>query len=95
MMNNLKFINDEGPQGVFIFYGYLLLDEKFKDVVVFDTQSLRSMFVQEYKKTKNDFNYLSREFFKEAFGADLIKSYLYIKDKYFNESIVMKIEETK
>jgi len=75
--------NDDGPQEVFIFYSFLILDDKCNNLTVFDKSSLRSTFVKTYRRLKESHGHLNKKLFQEVYVDDLTRSYLYIKNKYF------------
>lgn len=74
--------DDLGPDGVFVFYSFLV-SERDGNITIFGKVALRSVFVAEYRKLKESHKHLEKEVFKRAFTKDLILSYLYLKDKYF------------
>ena len=75
--------NDKGPEKVFIFYSFLILDDECNNLTVFDKSSLRSTFVKTYRRLKRSHVHLDKKLFKKTFVDDLTRSYLYIKNKYF------------
>jgi len=73
--------NDKGPEEVFIFYSFLILDDECKNLTVFDKSSLRFTFVKAYRSFKKSHVHLDKKLFKKTFVDDLTRSYLYIKNK--------------
>lgn len=73
-------LNDNGPEEVFIFYSFLLFNRK-NELVVVDKKDLRKTFFLEVEKTNNK-KFLSKDVRKDL-KNDVLRSYLYIKNKYF------------
>ena len=81
MITMQEIYTDEGPSEVFIFYIFLLID-KNGNIKVKNTNDLKNVFKNEYKRLKKSHSHLEKKFFKEEFLRDLLISYLYLK-KYF------------
>jgi len=86
MITKEQLKQDSGPKDVFIFQGFLLAN-KYGNITVFGKVALRSVFVSEYRKLKKSHSHLDKGLFKEAFVNDLIRSYTYLRDKYFEMQI--------
>lgn len=80
MINLFNLLNDNGPEEVFIFYSFLLFNRK-QQLIVENKEELRKTFYSEITRT-NEKWFLTKDTRKDL-KADIIKSYLYIKSRYF------------
>ncbi len=85
-MKNIKeILNDNGPEGIFIFYSFLLCNRK-NQILVSNKNELRKVFFSEAKNIDKKYKHLQKNI-KKDLKKDLLTSYLYIKSNYFTERI--------
>lgn len=77
-----EILNQDGPKDVFIFYSFLLCNRK-NELVVSNFDDIRKTFLMELKSNKDKYSYLHKHIRKDL-TRDIIKSYLFIKNHYFN-----------
>lgn len=85
-MKNLKdLLHDNGPDDVFIFYSFLLFNRK-NQILVNNKDELRKVFLCESKSVNTKYKHLQKNIKKDV-KKDILKSYIYIKNNYFNKGV--------
>lgn len=82
MKNIRQILNENGPEDIFIFYSFLLINRK-NEIVVSNLKEIRKVFLMELKSSKRKYSHLQKNI-RSDLKRDIVKSYLYIKTQLSN-----------